>query len=177
MTTKKYTPKQQALRKKLLAKVHLTAIYKDYFAHYKGEYKKMLKGSFSKESAADLSIPQLLILVDYLTLKSNETSNTQASSTQNNTENSNVIALASSKSQNQSQNQNRSPGINNITLVEPISTAQINYINTLWQEKARTPTTKALHTFIERNFKKIILNLNALTKKEASGLINALNHM
>ena len=62
-------------------------------------------------------------------------------------------------------------------LVEHCSTAQQNYIKSIWKQKARNPSDTALREFIQKLFKKTIINLNALQKHEASGLINAINRM
>lgn len=175
MGVKKLTIKQQDYRKKLLARVHLAPIYRDYFSHYKGEYKNMLFNAFGKKSAADLSINQLTILVKFLVSKTaTETNNLeyQNSTPKTVSKSSNVVALANVKTDTVTPLETPS-----VALVEHISSAQIKYINRLWKQKARNPTQQALRAFIESNFKKIVLNLNALTKKEASGLINALNRM
>jgi len=181
MSVKKLTTKQQEFRKNLLARVHLAPIYTDYFAHFRGEYKKMLNGAFGKTSAADLSINQLTILVKFLYSKTAKETNDAKYQP--------MRPMDSNKYSNKHSNEpvnvgnvttlpnaNAAPK-NTTQLVEHITSAQIKYINRLWQEKARTPTPQALRVFIERNFKKVVLSLNALTKKEASGLINALNRM
>ena len=173
MSVKKLTEKQQAYRKNLLARVHLAPIYTDYFARFRGEYKEILKNAFGKTSAANLSLNQLAILVKFLYSKSA----TQV----NDVKYQPMKPVPANKPVNVGNvatlpNANTAPK-HAISLVEHITSAQIKYINRLWQEKARTPTPQALRAFIEKNFKKVVLNLNALTKKEASGLINALNRM
>ncbi len=176
MNVKKLTAKQQCFRKNLLARVHLAPIYTDYFAHFRKEYKEMLSGAFGKTSAADLTISQLSILVKFLYSKSQSKPrsvrkkiSTQAQRNAPLDQHScNVISLA---------NNNNHAAVNTVSLIEYVTPAQAKYINTLWQHKARVPTEQALRAFIEKNFKKVVFNVNALTKKEASGLINALNRM
>lgn len=181
MSVKKLTKKQQELRKNLLARVHLAPIYTDYFAHFRGEYQKMLDGAFGKSSAADLSINQLSILVKFLYSKTTKETN-DAKYQPMRAIPSNKYSNVHSNKQVNANNIATLPNTNAIPknatqLVEHITPAQIKYINRLWQQKARTPTPQALRAFIEKNFKKVVLSLNALTKKEASGLINALNRM
>jgi len=62
-------------------------------------------------------------------------------------------------------------------MIEMITAAQIHHIEKTWQAKAKNPTMGGLRKFVASNFKKTILGVNALTKKEASGIIRALNNM
>jgi len=62
-------------------------------------------------------------------------------------------------------------------MIEMITAAQIHHINRTWQAKAKNPTMSGLRKFVDANFNKTILSINALTKKEASGVICALNNM
>ena len=62
-------------------------------------------------------------------------------------------------------------------MVERITPAQAAHIERTWAAKAKEPTMQGLRKFIEANFGKTILNIKALTKKEANGVINMLNRM
>ena len=62
-------------------------------------------------------------------------------------------------------------------MTEHATRAQIQHIKTSWQAKAYDPSDNALYTFINNNFGKTIIGLNALTKQEAGGVINAINRM
>jgi len=69
MPTKKtlnLTPKQQALRKSLLTKIHLADSYISFYKENEKDYRDMLQQSFNKRSAADLTINQLIALLDFL---------------------------------------------------------------------------------------------------------------
>lgn len=150
------TDKQKAYRKRLLARIHLAPMYVSHFKDNRDQYEDMLFKAFGKKSAALLTIKQLMLLESYLYGKTRNAALSKAG---------NVSSIGN-------QGAHSSP-----ELVEHITAAQIKHIESLWQRKARTPTPAALRNFIEKNFKKIVLNLNALTKKEASGLINAINRM
>lgn len=63
---KPLTEKQQAYRKRLLAQVHLSKKYTEFYAYYEEDYRAMLQQHFSKTSAAQLSIDELRALVDFL---------------------------------------------------------------------------------------------------------------
>lgn len=152
------TDKQKAYRKRLLARIHLAPVYVSHFKDNRGEYETMLMTAFGKKSAALLSIKQLMLLESYLYGKTRKPATKKTA---------NVAQISANNTANHA----------NSALVEHITPAQIKHIEGLWQRKARTPTPAALRNFIEKNFKKIVLNLGALSKKEASGLINAINRM
>lgn len=63
---KPLTEKQQAYRKRLLAQVHLSQKYTDFYAHYEDDYRAMLEQHFNVRSASELSIDELKALVDFL---------------------------------------------------------------------------------------------------------------
>ena len=62
----KLTPKQRAFRKSLLTKIHLADGYVSFYADNEEDYRDMLQQSFGKRSAADLTINQLISLLDFL---------------------------------------------------------------------------------------------------------------
>ena len=68
--SKSLTNKQQAYRKRLLAQVHLSLKYTDFYAFYEDEYRRMLEQFFDVQSAAELSIDELKALVLFLNYKS-----------------------------------------------------------------------------------------------------------
>ncbi len=63
------------------------------------------------------------------------------------------------------------------SLAEYATPAQISHIEAIWQQKANNPEKSALRKFIKNNFGKTVIGLQALTKKEANGIINAINRM
>lgn len=130
----KLTPKQQAFRKNLLTKIHLASRYVNYYKDNKDVYRDMLELSFNKRTAADLTINQLLLLLDFL--------------------------------------QGKTQGIH-----DGISTQQEAYIKQRWQRLARNASEAALMEFIKNNTGEVMLNLRALTKTQARGVMAALNRM
>lgn len=66
------TTKLQLLRKKLIAAVHLSQRYTQYYKENKEEYIKLLQENFNVESSKKLSIDQLIALLDYLNFKTDK---------------------------------------------------------------------------------------------------------
>ncbi len=66
MSKHQLTKKQQDFRKRLLAQVHLSQKYTDFYAYYEDDYRSMLQQYFSVRSAAELGIDELIALVDFL---------------------------------------------------------------------------------------------------------------
>ncbi len=50
----------------MLAQVHLSQKYIDFYAHYEDDYRAMLDQHFNVRSASELSIDELKALVDFL---------------------------------------------------------------------------------------------------------------
>ena len=67
--TNNKTTKLQQLKKKLITAVHLSQRYKNYYADNKEEYKKLLLKHFNVSSSKNLSINELIALLDYLNFK------------------------------------------------------------------------------------------------------------
>jgi len=67
--TNNKTTKLQQLKKKLITAVHLSQRYKNYYADNKEEYKKLLLKHFNVGSSKNLSINELIVLLDYLNFK------------------------------------------------------------------------------------------------------------
>jgi len=132
--TLKLTPKQQALRKSLLTKIHLADKYVNHFKKYEDDYRNMLEKNFGKRSAAHLTINQLITLLDFLSGKK-------------------------------------------ANAVERVTKAQVDHIQASWKQKARDPSKQALVNFVSSNTGLTLISLHALTKKQASGIISALNRM
>lgn len=64
--------KQQKFRKSLIVAVHTSIKYKQFFRDNKEDYKVKLLLHFGVESSKDLSIEQLIALVDWLNHKAPE---------------------------------------------------------------------------------------------------------
>jgi hypothetical protein len=60
------TKKQQNFKRALIKQVHTSPMYKGIFAHNRDLYEDMLKAKFGVTSSKDLSIDELIALVDYL---------------------------------------------------------------------------------------------------------------
>lgn len=60
---------------------------------------------------------------------------------------------------------------------ELASQNQIDYLKTLWEIRARNPSEKSLLEFARANTGLTLISLNALNKKQASGLIAAAKRM
>lgn len=60
------TLKQEIYHKQLIKKVHISQRYKHYFKEEQQEYEKLLLQHFGTDSSKNLTIDQLLILIDYL---------------------------------------------------------------------------------------------------------------
>lgn len=165
--SKQLTPRQQFYRKGLLAKIHQAPKYVNHFAKYKDDYRNMLEDNFGKRSAADLSINQLILLLEFLSDATANNPQRQARTTKPMQARTSSMPAAWVKNSR----------IQRTQLIEPITTAQINFIKLRWQEKARNPSLDALRSFIESKFGIAVIGLHALTKKQANGIINALNNM
>ena len=63
------TPKQKAYHTSLIKQVHVSLRYKNYYRENRAEYVELLKESFNKSSSKDLTVSQLVGLVDYLNMK------------------------------------------------------------------------------------------------------------
>jgi len=63
------------------------------------------------------------------------------------------------------------------SMMEMITPAQMKHIERTWKLKANNPTLPGLRKFIENNFGKTIIGIQALNKKEASGVIAMLNRL
>lgn len=63
------TPKQKAYHTNLIQQVHVSLRYQNYYRDNRDEYEELLKSSFNKSSSKDLSVDQLIKLVDYLNMK------------------------------------------------------------------------------------------------------------
>ena len=63
------TPKQKAYHANLIKQVHLSLRYKNYYRENRDEYVELLKESFNKSSSKDLTVSELVGLVDYLNMK------------------------------------------------------------------------------------------------------------
>jgi len=61
--------------------------------------------------------------------------------------------------------------------IERITKAQSEYIQKNWESKARDPSRRALMNFVNSNTGLTLISLSALTKKQASGIINAVNRL
>ncbi len=67
---KPLTEKQQAYRKRLLAQVHLSQKYTDFYAYDEDAYRDMLVQHFNVRSASELNIDELKALVSFLNYQS-----------------------------------------------------------------------------------------------------------
>lgn len=63
------TTKQKAYHTSLIKQVHVSLRYKNYYRENRAEYVALLKESFNKSSSKDLTVSQLVGLVDYLNMK------------------------------------------------------------------------------------------------------------
>lgn len=131
---KKLTPKQRAFRNSLLTKIHLADSYVGFYAENEKDYRDMLQQNFGKRSAADLTINQLITLLDFLNGK-------------------------------------------RANPVERVTKAQIDFIEKGWELKARDKSKRALMNFVNKNTKLTLIRLDALTKQQATGIINAIKRM
>ncbi|DAB30558.1 MAG TPA: hypothetical protein CFH84_03435, partial [Sulfurimonas sp. UBA12504] len=61
--------KQQTLHSSLIKQLHISKRYKEYYKEKKDEYVEMLEMHFGVYSSKELSIDQLMVLVDYLNFK------------------------------------------------------------------------------------------------------------
>lgn len=65
----KLTPKQQAYRKNLLTKIHLSPRYVNFYKDNKDEWVALLDKHFGVQSSAKLKIDNLVELMDYCNFK------------------------------------------------------------------------------------------------------------
>jgi len=63
------TPKQKALKKSLIMKVHTSKLYNEVYRHDRELYEEMLQNHFGTTSSKKLDITQLMVLVDFLNRK------------------------------------------------------------------------------------------------------------
>ena len=63
------THKQLAYQKSLIKQVHISSRYQNYYKENKAEYQELLKEHFGVCSSKELSVSDLIILVDYLNFK------------------------------------------------------------------------------------------------------------
>lgn len=63
------------------------------------------------------------------------------------------------------------------SLAEQASTNKVGYLRTLWKQHARNPDEKSLLAFARKNTGLTLINLEALTTQQASGLIAAIKRM
>ncbi len=63
------------------------------------------------------------------------------------------------------------------SLAEHTSGNQVSYLRALWQQRARCPDDKNLLNFARKNTGLTLINLHALTRQQASGLIAAIKRM
>ena len=66
------THKQRAYQKSLIKQVHISSRYQNYYKENKDEYQDLLKDHFGVSSSKELSVSDLILLVDYLNFKSSE---------------------------------------------------------------------------------------------------------
>jgi hypothetical protein len=64
------TQKQKQTHASLVKGVHLSQRYKNYYRHNREEYVEMLEGAFGKKSSVGLSVSELILLLDYMNMKS-----------------------------------------------------------------------------------------------------------
>ncbi len=162
-SAKHLSDKQKAYRKRLLACIHQAPKYRDYFAANKDAYRDVLNDAFGKRSAAHLSINQLKCLLSFLNNNHGALPNHSHAT---NYSSASVSAIHTTN-----------PQPNPSKLIEPITAAQIQFINSQWQQKATTPTPEALRKLVKKLFKIDIIGLHSLTKTQANGLINAINRI
>ncbi len=60
---------------------------------------------------------------------------------------------------------------------EYVSDNQVNYMRALWQQRARCPDESSLLNFARNNTGLLLLNLHALTRQQAGGLLAAIKRM
>lgn len=60
------TQRQRAYKQALIKQVHISSLYMDVYRHDRELYEQMLQNSFGKTSSKDLSIEELISLVDFL---------------------------------------------------------------------------------------------------------------
>lgn len=63
------TKKQKDAHAALIKQVHTSIRYQNYYRNEREEYVKMIEDSFGKKSSRDLSVSELIILVDYLNMR------------------------------------------------------------------------------------------------------------
>lgn len=62
-------------------------------------------------------------------------------------------------------------------MLEMVTPAQAAHIQAAWAAKGKDPSMRGLRAFVNSNFGKSIMRVDVLSKKEASGVIAALNRM
>lgn len=62
----KFKQDQKEFRKKLIKAVHCAPLYKNYYCDHRDVYQLMLKDSYGRHSSTQLSIPQLIDLLNFL---------------------------------------------------------------------------------------------------------------
>ena len=130
----KLTQKQQWFRRNLLGKIHQSERYLAYYKDNEDVYRQMLSDSFKKRSAADLTINQLITLLDFLNGKTK-------------------------------------------TCFDGCTKNQAHYIRHTWVKVSREKNIPALIRFIKSNTGLEVVNVEALSKQQASGVLAALNKM
>lgn len=65
----KYTKAQQKLKKSLIKALHISKRYVNYYKDSENEYRELLKKHFGVKSSKELSIDNLIALVEYFNFK------------------------------------------------------------------------------------------------------------
>lgn len=63
------TQKQKSAHASLIKGIHLSSRYQNYYRHNREEYVEMMETAFGKKSSVDLSVSELILLVDYMNMK------------------------------------------------------------------------------------------------------------
>ncbi|MFZ5375728.1 MAG: phage protein GemA/Gp16 family protein [Campylobacterota bacterium] len=63
------TKKQREAHASLVKQVHTSIRYKNYYRDNREEYVRMIEDAFGKKSSRDLSVSDLIALVDYLNMR------------------------------------------------------------------------------------------------------------
>lgn len=141
------TDKQKRFRVQLLKMVHTNEMYKNL--KRVEAWEDFLYVRFRVESSSELSIDELKVLVD-------------------------VLNGGEDKLGLEADNVGRAMLKDKPNM---ITTKQILSIESLWEQKARDKTPKALRNFIKIVTKTFPLHLNTLTKAEATKVITALGRL
>lgn len=64
------TKKQKEAYASLIKQVHTSIRYQNYYRENRDEYVQMIEDAFGKKSSLELSVSELIILVDYLNMRS-----------------------------------------------------------------------------------------------------------